>query len=314
MAAGAGSRRRVRFHHKTTVGGRTATAWPWYRQKYENAAVTFTLSHTGGQAGRAVLQITPSPPHSFFEVFPLQQIQSHRARPEFFLGGLFTTAPIGLLRLRHCSGMMAVTAACWWAVAISMTNVTSAGQFAGLSSFSAAARCLKRRSQLVINLRYALMSLSLSQKLERRVGLLSTACCSAFYDDGRGVRRGVRAKGRGGQALSVRRDDRALLRLGAGTLCGAVASGFLPPSVRSALSIAIYGMFIAIVVLVAKQSRAVLGVVALAVALSCATHWVPVRTRFPAVFPSSSAPCWRRALGAGRAGAGRAWSTGREVA
>ena len=61
-----------------------------------------------------------------------------------------------------------------------------------------------------------------------------------------------------------------------GTLCGAVASGFLPPSVRSALSIAIYGMFIAIVVPVAKQSRAVLGVVALAVALSCAMHWVPV--------------------------------------
>ena len=55
-----------------------------------------------------------------------------------------------------------------------------------------------------------------------------------------------------------------------------MASGFLPPSVRNALSIAIYGMFIAIVVPVAKQSRAVLGVVALAVALSCAMHWVPV--------------------------------------
>ena len=51
-------------------------------------------------------------------------------------------------------------------------------------------------------------------------------------------------------------------------------TGGLP--VWAAVAIAIYGMFIAIVVPVAKQSRAVLGVVALAVALSCAMHWVPV--------------------------------------
>ena len=49
-----------------------------------------------------------------------------------------------------------------------------------------------------------------------------------------------------------------------GTLCGAVASGFLPPSVRNALSIAIYGMFIAIVVPPAKKNRDIFVAVVLA--------------------------------------------------
>lgn len=46
MAAGAGSRRRVRFHHKTTVGGKDGYGVAVVQAKYENAAVTFTLSYT----------------------------------------------------------------------------------------------------------------------------------------------------------------------------------------------------------------------------------------------------------------------------
>ncbi|MFR1786317.1 MAG: hypothetical protein ACLSWY_10280 [Ruthenibacterium lactatiformans] len=67
----------------------------------------------------------------------------------------------------------------------------------------------------------------------------------------------------------------ALLRLGAGHAVRRRGQRLLPRRC-AALFIAIYGMFIAIVVPVAKQSRAVLGVVALAVALSCAMHWLPV--------------------------------------
>lgn len=61
----------------------------------------------------------------------------------------------------------------------------------------------------------------------------------------------------------------------AGTFIGAAASMFLPDFIRSALGIAIYGMFIAIIVPPAKKFRPVLKVILLAVALSCLFAWVP---------------------------------------
>ena len=211
----------------------------------------------------------------------MQQTQQTTAPVQnSFWAGFHDGVPIGLgyLSVSVTFGMMAVTGGLpvWAAVAISMTNVTSAGQFAGLSLIFGGGTLFETAlTQFVINLRYALMSLSLSQKLERRVGLIDRMLFSFMMtDEVFAVASGQ--KERGGQALSVRRDDRALLRLGAGHAVRRRGQRLLPPSVRSALSIAIYGMFIAIVVPVAKQSRAVLGVVALAVALSCAMHWVPV--------------------------------------
>ena len=60
-----------------------------------------------------------------------------------------------------------------------------------------------------------------------------------------------------------------------GTLLGAAAGTFLPPAVQSALGIAIYGMFLAIIVPAAKKSFPVFAVVLTAVVLSCLFRWVP---------------------------------------
>ena len=60
------------------------------------------------------------------------------------------------------------------------------------------------------------------------------------------------------------------------TVFGAVAGNFLPDSVASALGIAIYGMFLAIIIPPAKQNRAIVAVILLAVALSCLLQWAPV--------------------------------------
>ena len=60
-----------------------------------------------------------------------------------------------------------------------------------------------------------------------------------------------------------------------GTLIGAAAASLLPDRVASAFGIAIYGMFLAIIVPPAKHSRAVLGVVALSVAMSSLFQWLP---------------------------------------
>ena len=197
----------------------------------------------------------------------MQQTQQTTAPVQnSFWAGFHDGVPIGLgyLSVSVTFGMMAVTGGLpvWAAVAISMTNVTSAGQFAGLSLIFGGGTLFETAlTQLVINLRYALMSLSLSQKLERRVGLIDRMLFSFMMtDEVFAVASGQ--KGEVGKRYLFGVMIAPYCGWALGTLCGAVASGFLPPSVRSAP--------------VAKQSRAVLGVVALAVALSCAMHWLPV--------------------------------------
>ena len=66
-----------------------------------------------------------------------------------------------------------------------------------------------------------------------------------------------------------------------GTLFGAIAGNILPPVAVSALGISMYAMFIAIVTPAAKTSRAVLAVVAIAVALSCLFFYLPALSSIP---------------------------------
>ena len=60
-----------------------------------------------------------------------------------------------------------------------------------------------------------------------------------------------------------------------GTLFGAVAGDILPSMLVSALSLAIYGMFIAIVIPQARQEKPMLICMVLALVLSCLFTWVP---------------------------------------
>ena len=60
-----------------------------------------------------------------------------------------------------------------------------------------------------------------------------------------------------------------------GTILGAVANNLLPPSVQSALGIALYGMFVAIVLPVAKEKKSVLFVSVIALVCSCIFYYMP---------------------------------------
>ncbi len=197
-----------------------------------------------------------------------------------FAAGFRDGIPIGLgyLSVSITFGMAAISGGLpvWAAVAISMTNVTSAGQFAGLSlMFSGGSMFEMALTQLVINLRYMLMSISVSQKLHSSVNIADRLLFGFMMTDevfavtsgqkgevGKRYLFGIMAAPYAGWSL--------------GTLLGAVASGFMPASIRSAFGIAIYGMFTAIVLPVARQSGAVLKVVAIAAALSCIMHFAPV--------------------------------------
>ena len=161
------------------------------------------------------------------------------------------------------------------AVLISLTNLTSAGQFAGLTLIVAAATLWEMvLTQLVINSRYALMSLALSQRMGQRIGILPRLVIAFFNTDEI-------------FALAMAREDSLtvpfLLGLGTlpilgwtgGTLFGALAGSVLPVNIRAALGVMLYGMFIAIVVPPARKEKPVLAVVALALVLSCLFTWMP---------------------------------------
>ena len=88
-----------------------------------------------------------------------------------FKRGLKDGIPIGLgyLAVSFTFGIMAKGAGLTTleAVVLSLTNLTSAGQFAGLGIITAGSSLLEMAlAQLIINLRYCLMSCSLSQKLD----------------------------------------------------------------------------------------------------------------------------------------------------
>ncbi len=205
---------------------------------------------------------------------------AERQHNNSYLSGLKDGIPIGLgyLSVSFTFGMMAMANGLppWVAVVISMTNLTSAGQFAGLSMITALAGYLEvALTQLVINIRYALMSLSLSQKLSQDTGALERLRVSFGITDEIFAVASTK-DGKVGSRYMSGLITVPYLGWALGTLMGVVAGTMLPPMVQSALGIAIYGMFIAIIMPVAKKSMPILKVVAIAVALSCLFRWTPV--------------------------------------
>ena len=166
----------------------------------------------------------------------------------------------------------------WWqAFLISLTNLTSAGQFAGLGIITSGAGFYFEMActQFIINLRYALMGLSLSQKEDDSIkGLhrwgIGFGITDEIFAVAMGNRNEVSNKYMYGLILLP------VIGWSGGTFLGAVAGSVLPEAVRSALCIAIYGMFLAIIIPPAKKSSSVLKVILIAVALRCCFRYVPV--------------------------------------
>lgn len=159
------------------------------------------------------------------------------------------------------------------ATLISAVNLTSAGQFAGLTLIVAMGSLWEMvMTQIVINSRYSLMSLALAQRMGQRIGFLPRLLIAFFNTD---------------EIFALAMADPEpltvpyLLGLGllpflgwtGGTLAGGLAGSALPADIRAALGVMLYGMFIAIVIPPAKQEKAVLVTVILALICSCVFHW-----------------------------------------
>ena len=164
------------------------------------------------------------------------------------------------------------------ALLISMTNVTSAGQLAAVPIIVSGGTLFElAASQLIINLRYALMSVTLSQKLDGSVSLIDRFLIAFVNTDE--VFAVAASKKSVGKSYMFGLILTPYLGWSAGTIVGAVAGNILPALLISALGIAIYGMFIAIVVPPAKENKHVLFCVIIAIALSCAFRFIPLLSK-----------------------------------
>lgn len=184
-----------------------------------------------------------------------------------FLGYLSVSFGFGILCITL--GLSVATA-----VGISITNLTSAGQVAGVGIIAAGGTLIEMvLTQIVINLRYSLFAISLSQKLDssfttpHRIlasfGITDEIFAVSYAQEGKvkpAYLYGLILVSTSGWVL--------------GTLLGAVLGQVLPESVSAAMGIMLYGMFLAIFIPPAKKERGVLVAVIMAAMCSLLFEYV----------------------------------------
>lgn len=195
-----------------------------------------------------------------------------------FKKGLKAGVPIalGYIPVSFTFGMIAVNGGLpiWMAVFISMTNLTSAGQFAGTNLMLNNAPLIEIIvTTFVINIRYMLMSLSLTQKTSSLVNRFQ---------------RGIMAFGITDETFAVASLEKEEITynymLGLitgpyfgwalGTFLGASINTILPDTLQQSMGIALYAMFIALIIPPAKKSRSVLIVLTISIIISSIIRWI----------------------------------------
>lgn len=195
-----------------------------------------------------------------------------------FLKGVISGIPIalGYLSVSFAFGIQAVRSGLTSveAAVISLTNLTSAGQVAGVDIIASGGTLLEMAAvQLTINIRYALMAISLSQNLDPSFTLHKRlfaaygitdeifAVCSTSGEP-------IKASYMAGMTCI------AALGWVSGTFIGGFAGQALPAAVTAALGIVIYGMFIAIIVPPASKQRSILFVVIISSVMSVIFYYL----------------------------------------
>lgn len=195
-----------------------------------------------------------------------------------FVKGLYHGIPIalGYLAVSFGFGIMSLRSGLSIAetVMISVTNLTSAGQAAGVSIIAAGGGFIEMvMTQLVINLRYALMALSLSQKLGEEFNTPRRLLVAFGITDEIFAVSSVQS----GPLRPVYMYGLILISAAGwtlGTALGAAAGSILPEALTDAMGLVLYGMFLAIIIPPARESRSVLLAVLIAAGLSVLFYYV----------------------------------------
>lgn len=161
------------------------------------------------------------------------------------------------------------------AVFMSATNLTSAGQFAGLTMIAAGTTILQiALSQLIINSRYFLMSFALSQKIDPDTPIIHRFIMAfGITDEVFGV--SIAQPGRLSPYYMYGLMSAAIPGWTLGTLFGVISGGMLPERLTSALSIALFGMLLAVIIPPAKGDKIVSGIIIISMTISLAFAKIP---------------------------------------
>ena len=195
-----------------------------------------------------------------------------------FLYGMKKGIPIGLgyFAVSFSFGVMAVKGITpLAAVIISATNVTSSGQYAGVNLIIEHASYIELfLTLLLINIRYSLMSLSLTQKIDSSIPigvklLIGFGITDEIYAVSITESHKITAKYMFGLILLP------FVGWVSGTAVGAFGSQFFNQDLLSAMGIALYAMFIAIIIPDARQNKPIFLVIFIAVLLSCGFYYIP---------------------------------------
>lgn len=168
----------------------------------------------------------------------------------------------------------------WFPILISLTNFTGTGQAIGTDLIALGASILELfTTMLIINIRYTVMSLSLSQKMEGFPLWQRFIVAFGVTDENFGV------------AIQQKKKLTFKYLLGLiccsffgwllGTTLGAVLGDIFPATLMSAFGIALSAMFVAIIIPPTKESKSILILVAISIALSCVFYFVPYLNKVP---------------------------------
>ncbi|GAB3803743.1 AzlC family ABC transporter permease [Virgibacillus kimchii] len=191
---------------------------------------------------------------------------------EAWKSGLKNGIPIamGYFAVSFTFGILAKQAGLNWfeAVLMSVTNLTSAGQFAGITLIASAATIIEIAvTQLIINSRYFLMSFALSQKIDPNTSFFHRLTMAyGITDEIFGV--SIAAPGKLSPYYAYGVMSAAVPGWVLGTLFGVVSGNILPPRLMSALSIALFGMLIAVIIPPAKGNKTLSGLIIISMVLS----------------------------------------------
>ena len=198
---------------------------------------------------------------------------------KYFIAGVHDGIPIclGYIAVAFTFGIMSSNAGVpiGSSLLMSLMTLTGTGQFAGISLIAASASYFEMiATQFIINLRYCLMSTAISQKLDLRISFIQRLLISYGVTDEIF-----------GMAISKKERLTPIYMYGLigisvvgwvfGTFLGALSGEILPPRVVSALSLAIYGMFVAIIIPPCRDQLRLRVIVAISMVMSCIFTYAP---------------------------------------
>lgn len=205
---------------------------------------------------------------------------SEKTAKKLYISGLGQGLPIalGYLSVSFGFGITAVSKgiAPIEAILISLTNLTSAGQLAGVEVIAASGTVIEMiLTQLIINIRYCLMALALTQKLDPNYKVVHRFITAfGITDENFGV--AVSQKGNVSKEFMYGLITLPFVGWALGTALGVYANSILPQSVCMALGIAIYSMFMAIIIPPSRDDKGVLWTVVISAVLSCLFYYLPI--------------------------------------